>query len=137
MACLAAFIRLVRVDSETIRPLQTPAINSSLLMTRSRSRIRKCKRSKTSGSTAIRLPLQLNSRRSESSKKSSKEYSTRGHPLQDPKTRKPGDVPKSIVRTDLSSSPYKKPAIQMQENDPCWGKLIPQQSSQRFLSVSH
>ena len=36
----AALMRLVKVDSETIRPSQTEAIRSSLLTTRSRFRIR-------------------------------------------------------------------------------------------------
>ena len=40
IAFRAALMRLVRVDSETIRPSQTEAIRSSLLTTRSRFRIR-------------------------------------------------------------------------------------------------
>ena len=40
IASRAALIRLVRVESETIRPPQTPAIRSSLLTTRSRLSIK-------------------------------------------------------------------------------------------------
>ena len=59
----AAFMRLVRVDSETIRPFQTEAIRSSLLTTRSRVRSRNSRRSKTSGSTGTRSAPRRNSRR--------------------------------------------------------------------------
>ena len=50
MALRAALIRLVRVDSETIRPPHTASSRSSLVTTRSRLRIRCTSRSKTCGS---------------------------------------------------------------------------------------
>ena len=52
-ALRAALMRLVSVDSDTIRPPQTAAIRSSLLTTRSRFCTRYTRRSNTWGSTAI------------------------------------------------------------------------------------
>ena len=49
-------MRLVSVDSDTIRPPQTEAMRSSLLTTRSRFATRWTKRSKTCGSSGISSP---------------------------------------------------------------------------------
>ena len=62
----AALMRLVRVDSETMRPPQTEAIRSSLLTTRSRFSSRYTSRSNTCGSTATASLPRRSSRRSTS-----------------------------------------------------------------------
>ena len=59
----AALIRLVNVDSETIRPSQTAASRSSLLTTRSRFSIRWTRRSNTCGSTGTNDGPHRSSRR--------------------------------------------------------------------------
>ena len=57
IAVRAALMRLLRVDSETMRPCQTASSTSSRLTTRSRLRIRNSSRSKTWGSTSTLAPF--------------------------------------------------------------------------------
>ena len=72
IALRAALMRLVSVESDTIRPPQTEAMRSSLLTTRSRFSMRWTRRSNTCGSTEIDSEPRQSSRRSVSSTKSAK-----------------------------------------------------------------
>ena len=72
-AVITELIRVLKVDSETIRPFHTAASRSPLLTTRSRLRIAYSRRSNTCGCRAISAPARRSSRRAVSSEKSSKE----------------------------------------------------------------